>query len=83
MDEEPDYKGMATASLALGLLFWIPLLNIALCSLAAFLGIKATIGLLRSKKTRKRYIIMALTGAAVGVITVLFTVVFYFLKLKF
>lgn len=81
MDDETDYKARSVASIALALFLWVPMLNIFIGALTAWLGTKAMLHMHRNRLGhRNRYFAFAALGAALGMITVTATIAFYFLK---
>ncbi|MBI2574425.1 hypothetical protein HYV82_00905 [Candidatus Woesearchaeota archaeon] len=83
MNDETDYKATSVISIVLALFLWVPMLNIFLGALAAWLGTKAILFMRRNKLGyRNRYFAFAALGAALGIITVTATIAFYFLRLK-
>ena len=67
-------KATAVVSFILGLLFWIPLLNIFFGALAVFLGIKS---LMKIKKDPKKYggKWFAVTGILLGLLPIILSMI--------
>ncbi|MBI2142029.1 hypothetical protein HYU15_00890 [Candidatus Woesearchaeota archaeon] len=79
MDDETDYKSMSISSLALALFLWVPLLNVLLGALAAWLGTKAILHVRRKNLGYgNRYAAFAAIGTIAGAATTIFSVVDYF-----
>lgn len=82
MEDETDYKATSVISIALALFLWVPMLNVFLGALTAWLGTKAMLHMHRNRIGYKnRYFAFAILGAALGIITVTATIAFYLLKL--
>lgn len=79
MDDETDYKSMSISSLVLALFLWIPLLNVLLGAMSAWLGTKAIMFMHKNRKSyRNRYIAFAAIGTIAGAVTVIFSIIDYF-----
>ncbi|MBI4438457.1 hypothetical protein HY640_00830 [Candidatus Woesearchaeota archaeon] len=80
MEEESNHKGHATASLLLGLLFWVPLFNMATGPLAVLLGTRAIIKMRKLNQISLKHAAMAIAGTALGMVPLVFGLLYALIK---